>query len=126
MPRTLSVSLVPTPEKKLVFYVDTECSFSTERGCSYYSSKQVQERAGKSSKGNWKHKCCPIVYVKSGSGKYTAFCPTKGGAWGEQLPVTAEKPGPDALRVEVVPRAKEAWAETLERAAKIACETRCE
>lgn len=118
-------SAVPTPKKKLIFYVDKECSFSTEHGCSYYSSRQVQERARQSSKNEW-GECCPIVYVKSGARKYSAFCPTKGGAWGEQLPVTVERPGPDALRVEVKPHANETWAEILERAAKIACETRCE
>jgi len=116
---------VPTKKKTLVFHVDKECPFSTEHGCSYYSSKHVQEQAGKSSKDTW-GKCCPIVYVKSVSRKYNAFCPTKGGAWGEQLPITVEKPGPDALRIEVTPRANDTWAEILERAARIACETRCE
>ena len=114
-----------TKKRKIVFYVDTECSFSNKNRCSYYSSKGIQEQAARGSKDTWGGKCCPMVYIKSGPRRYTAFCPTRGGPWGEQLPTLGARPGPSALKVEVKPRPGETWAETLEKAAKIACEARC-
>jgi len=113
---------VPKTKKKLVFYVDTECSFANQDRCSYYSSTQVQKQAHQSAKQVWGGACCPIVYVKTDN-KYTAFCPTRGGPWGEQLP-TLSSPRPDAIRVELQPKGDESWAETIEKAARIACETR--
>jgi len=113
---------VPKTRKKLVFYVDTECSFSNQGMCSYYSSKQVQKKAGNHAKKVWGGKCCPIVYVKTGQKKFTAFCPTRGGAWGEQLP-TIGGPRANAVRVELQPQSRESWAEIIEKAAKTACET---
>jgi len=118
------VDSMPKARKKLAFYVDTECSFSNQGICSYYSSKKVQRQAGDNAKKVWKRNCCPIVYVKTRPKKFTAFCPTRGGAWGEQLP-TLSGPGANALRVEVQPRGDESWAEIIEKAAKTACETRC-
>jgi len=114
---------VPKARKKLIFYVDTECSFSNRGMCSYYSSKQVQKLAGKNTKQVWGRKCCPIVYVKTGRKKFTAFCPTRGGAWGEQLPALSG-PGVSAVRVELEPKGDESWAEIVEKAAKVACEDR--
>jgi len=114
---------VPKTRKKLVFYVDTECSFSNQGRCSYYSSKEVQKQAGNSAKQVWSRECCPIVYAKTSGKEFTAFCPTRGGPWGEQLP-TATGPGAKALRVELSPRRDESWAEIIERAAKIACKAR--
>jgi len=115
---------VPRTRKKLVFYVDTECSFSNRGICLYYSSEKVQKQAGKHAKQVWGRDYCPIVYVKTGRKKFTAFCPTRGGAWGEQLP-TLGGPGANAVRVELKPRGgDESWAEIIEKAAKTACETR--
>jgi len=114
---------VPKTRKKLVFYVDTECSFSNQGRCSYYSSKEVQKQAGESAKQAWGHACCPTVYVKTNQKKFTAFCPTRGGALGEQLP-TLGSPGANAVRVEMLPQSGESWAEIIEKAAKIACQTR--
>jgi len=114
---------VPKPRGKLVFYVDTECSFHNKNRCSYYFSKEIQEQASKSSKQAWGGNCCPIVYVKHGQKKFTAFCPTRGGPMGEQLP-TFGGPGPNAVRVELQTRGNESWAEIIEKAAKIACETK--
>lgn len=116
---------VPKIEKKLTFYVDTECSFSNKNRCSYYSSKNVQEQAGYSAKQAWGAKCCPIVYIKTIGNKYAAFCPTRGGPWGEQLPTPGARPGPNALKVEVKTHPGETWGEILEKAAKTACETKC-
>jgi len=115
---------VPKQAKKLVFYVDTECSFSTKDRCSYYTSKQVQEQAGKERKKLWMSDCCPIVYFKIGPNKFKAFCPTRGGPFGEQIPM-AGGPSPKALEVEVQPNEGESWADIVEKAAKIACATRC-
>jgi len=115
---------VTRASRKLVFYVDTECSFSTEGKCSYYSSGQAQKQAAKGRKQLWNRDCCPTVYVKTGRNKYTGFCPTRGGAFGEQLP-TVGGPSPSALRVELLPLKDESWAETVERAAKTACATKC-
>jgi len=112
---------VPKARKKLVFLVDTECSFSNHGICSYYSSKRIQKQAGKNAKKVWGRNCCPIVYVKTGQKKFTAFCPTRGGAWGEQLP-TIGGPGANAVRVELQPRVDESWAEIIEKAAETACE----
>jgi len=114
---------VSKTKKKLVFYVDTNCSFHNKRRCSYYSTKQVQKEAGKSAKQMWGSDCCPIVYVKTDANKFTAFCPTRGGPWGEQLP-TLNRPGPDAVRVELLRRGDDSWAEIIEKAAKTACEVR--
>jgi len=106
--------------KKLVFYVDTECPFSNKGRCSYYSSKQVQKQAGNSAKQVWSRNCCPIVYVKTREKKFTAFCPTRGGPWGEQLPTLGGGPRPDAIEVELQPQGDESWAEIIEKAAKTA------
>jgi len=114
---------VPKTRKKLVFYVDTECSLSNQGICSYYSSKQIQKKAGNQAKQVWGGRCCPIVYVKTSQKKFTAFCPTRGGALGEQLP-TLGGPGTNAVRVELQPESHESWAEIIEKAAKTACETR--
>lgn len=116
---------MPESSKKLVFYVDTECPFSTKNKCSFYSSQQAQQQAAKKRKKLWNHDCCPIVYVKTGRNKFSAFCPTRGGAFGEQIPV-AGGPSPAALRVEVVPHEGESWAEIVEKAAKTACATQCQ
>jgi len=115
---------VQKPSKKLVFYVDTECPHSTEEKCSYYFSKQAQEQAAKGRKQIWSRGCCPIVYVKTGRNKFSAFCPTRGGAFGEQIP-SASGPSPSALRVEVVRGKDDSWADVVEKAAKIACATKC-
>jgi len=115
---------VPETAKRLVFYVDTECLFSTKDRCSYYSSKETQAQAAKGRKQLWNRDCCPIVYVKTGRNKYSAICPTRGGVFGEQIPVTGG-PSPSAVRVEVPPLKGESWAETVERAAKIGCSTKC-
>ncbi len=115
---------VPKTRKKLVFYVDTECSFSNQDRCSYYSSKQVQKQASDSAKQAWGRNCCPIVYVKTTQNKFTAFCPTRGGPWGEQLPILGIGPGAEAVRVELLPRGGESWAEIIEKAAKIACKAK--
>lgn len=109
------------PKKKLVFYVDTECSFHSEDRCSYYSSREARGQASESAKEAWGNKCCPIVYVKTGRNKFTAFCPTKGGPLGEQLP-TLSGPGPNAVKIELPIKVDESWAEIIERAAKMACE----
>jgi len=116
---------VPRTKKNFVFYVDTECSFSTRNRCSYYSSPQVQEEAGDSAKEAWGSKCCPMVWAKTGPKKFAAFCPTRGGPFGEQLPMLGGGPGSDAIRVEVQAFGTEPWAEIVEKAAKIACETQC-
>ena len=107
---------MPKLKGKLVFYVDTECSFHKKNKCSYYSSKEIQEQASKSSKKVWRGRCCPIVYVKHGRKKFTAFCPTRGGPWGEQLP-TFGGPGLSAVKVELQARGDESWAEIIEKAA---------
>jgi hypothetical protein len=112
------------PSKRLVFYVDTECSYSTEGKCSYYSSKKTQEEAAEGRRQIWSRGCCPIVYVKTGRNKFSAFCPTRGGAFGEQIP-SASGPSPGALRVEVLRGEKDSWADVVEKAAKIACSTKC-
>jgi hypothetical protein len=91
--------------------------------CSYYSTKKVQKQVGKNAKEVWGRECCPIVYVKTGAKKFTAFCPTRGGAWGEQLS-TLSGPGNNAVRVELLPCGDESWAEIIEKAAKTACETK--
>jgi len=109
--------------KKLVFYVDTECSFSNQGRCSYYSSKKTQRQAGNNAKKVWGRSCCPIVYLQTGQNRFTAFCPTRGGAWGEQLPALGG-PGPRAVRVELQALSGEPWEEIVEKAAKIACEIR--
>jgi len=103
-----------------VFYVDTECSFSIEGRCSYYSTKRVQRQTGDNAKKVWGRSCCPIVYLQTGQRKFTAFCPTRGGAWGEQLPALGG-PGPKAVRVEVQAQSSEPWEEIVEKAARIAC-----
>jgi len=115
---------VPKTKNKLVFYVDTECSFHNKDRCSYYSSKKVQRQAGNSAKQAWGRDCCPIVYVKTDQKQFTAFCPTRGGPWGEQLPTTAGGPGSNAVKVELQPKSGESWAEIIEKAAKTACNTR--
>jgi len=115
-----------TQRKKLVFYVDTECSFSNPDRCSYYSSKKVQKQARNSAKQIWSQGCCPIVYAKTGKNKFTAFCPTRGGPWGEQLPIIGSGPSTKALRVEIMSRSDESWAEIIEKAAKMACEAMCQ
>jgi len=115
---------VSKTRKKLVFYVDTECSFHNRSRCSYYSSKQVQKQAGKSAKQVWGRDCCPIVYVKTNKKKFTAFCPTRGGPLGEQLPTIGDSPRANAVRVAVQPQSGESWAEIIEKAAKTACESR--
>lgn len=112
-------------KKKLVFYVDTECSFSNKHKCSYYSSEQVQKQAGESAKETWGTDFCPTVYVKTSSKKFAAFCPTRGGPWGEQLMTVGGGPGANAVRVELTPKKDESWAEVVERAARIACEAKC-
>jgi len=113
---------VPKTQKKLVFYVDTECSFSRKDICTYYSSKEAQKEAARNSRKVWKgRECCPVVYLQTGADKFRSFCPTRGGAWGEQLP-TLSQPGPSAVRVELQPLEGESWEETVEKAAKIACE----
>jgi len=109
--------------KKLVFYVDTECSFSNRGRCSYYSSDKAQRQAGSNAKKVWGRRCCPIVYLKSGEKRLTAFCPTRGGAWGEQLPALGG-PGPNAVRVELRALGGEPWEKIVEKAAKIALGTR--
>jgi hypothetical protein len=109
--------------KKLTFYVDTECVFSNENRCSYYMSKQVQKQAGNSAQLVWGRKCCPIVYLKTAREKFAAFCPTQGGPWGEHLPILSG-PGPKAVKIEIIPRSDESWAEIIEKAAKMACEAR--
>jgi len=115
---------VPRIAKKLVFYVDTECSFSNQGRCSYYSSKKTQRQAGSNAKKVWGKSCCPIVYLETGEKRFTAFCPTRGGAWGEQLPALGG-PGPNAVKVELqMLEGGETWREIVEKAAKIACETR--
>jgi len=114
---------VSKTRKKLMFYVDTECSFHNRSRCSYYSSKQVQRQAGKSAKQVWGSDCCPIVYVKTGREKFTAFCPTRGGPLGEQLPTFGTRPRANAIRVEVQPKSGEPWAEIIEKAARTACES---
>jgi hypothetical protein len=73
----------------------------------------------------WRISCCPVVYVKVSSKKFKAFCPTRGGPFGEQLPIIGEGPRPEAVRVEVTPQGNESWAEIVEKAAKVACSTRC-
>jgi hypothetical protein len=113
---------MPKAGKKLVFYVDTECFFSNESSCSYYSEKRVQELVGKNAQHVWGRDCCPIVYVKKGR-RYRAFCPTRGGAWGEELPATTG-PKREAVRVEVQPRSDESWIEIVEKVAAVACKTR--
>lgn len=89
--------------------------------CSYYSEKRIQKLVGKDAKQVWGRNCCPIVYVKKGQ-KFTAFCPTRGGAWGEQLPAMSG-PRDNAVRVELQPQSDESWAEIIEKVAKTACET---
>ena len=113
---------MPKDRKKLVFYVDTECFFSNKNMCSYYSEKRIQKLVGKDAKQVWGRNCCPIVYVKKGR-KFTAFCPTRGGAWGEQLPAMSG-PRDNAVRVELQPQSDESWAEIIEKVAKTACETK--
>lgn len=115
---------MPKAQRKLVFYVDTECSLAAKEKCSYYTSERVQEQAARSAKEVWGNRCCPIVYVKSDHNKFTAYCPTKGGPWGEQIPV-AGGPGPNAVRVEVQARTGEPWAKIIEKAAKTACDAQC-
>lgn len=115
---------MPKSSNKLVFYVDTECSFSSRNRCSYYSSKKAQEETAESRRKLWNRECCPVVYVKTGRNKFAAFCPTRGGPFGEQIPI-AGKPSPNALRIEVQKHENESWAEVVEKAAKIACSTKC-
>jgi hypothetical protein len=91
--------------------------------CSYYSSKKTQKQAGDNAQKVWGRTCCPIVYLQTGKKKFSAFCPTRGGAWGEQLPALGG-PSQKAVRVELLPLSGESWEETIERAAKIACEAR--
>ncbi len=110
------------PRKKLVFYVDTDCFFSHDNVCSYYSEKRIQKLVGKDSKRIWGHSSCPIVYVKKGR-RFTAFCPTQSGALGEQLP-SMTGPKTSALRVDLKPRRNETWNVIVERAARTACEAR--
>jgi len=106
--------------KKLAFYVDTECSFSSKGKCSYYSSETTQKQAGNNAKKVWGRNCCPIVYLQTEHQRFVAFCPTRGGAWGEQLP-TLGGPSPKAVKVEVPALRDQPWAEVVEKAAKIAC-----
>jgi len=112
------------PQMKLIFYVDTECSLAGKERCSYYAAERVQKQAAHSAKQIWGSRCCPIVYVKRGRNKFTAYCPTRGGPWGEEVPV-AGGPGPNAVRVEVQARSGESWAEIVEKAAKTACDAQC-
>jgi hypothetical protein len=114
---------VPKQRKKLVFYVDTECSLHSNAGCSYYSSERIKKQARESSKQAWGERCCPIVYVKTGKNRFTAFCPTKGGPFGEQLP-TLHGPGISAVKVEIQLEGEESWPEIIEKAAKAACAIR--
>lgn len=125
MQRLIRVVQVPKKTQRLVFYVDTECSFSAKGKCTYYTRRQAQQQAAKGRRELWTSDCCPIVYVKTGSSKFRAFCPTRGGPFGEQVPATGG-PSPDALRVEVQPHEGESWADIVEKAAKTACAVRCE
>lgn len=115
---------LPKAQRKLVFYVDTDCSLAVKERCSYYSSDVIQEQAARTAKEVWGSRCCPIVYVKSGRNKFTAFCPTRGGPLGEKIPVVGG-PGPNAVRVEVQARKGESWAAIVEKAAKTACDAKC-
>ena len=116
---------MPKSSKRLVFYVDAECPFSTKSKCSFYRSEKAQQQAAKDRKKQWNRDCCPIVYVKTGRNKFSAFCPTHGGAFGDQIPV-AGGPSSAALRVEVMPREGETWADIVEKAARTACATQCQ
>jgi len=115
---------VPKQTKKYVFYVDTECPFSTKTKCSYYSTQRAQEKTAKERKKIWNRTCCPIVYVKTGPNKFKAFCPTRGGPLGEQVPAVGG-PSPKALRIEVQPQEADSWADIVEKAAKTACAATC-
>jgi hypothetical protein len=114
---------VSKARRKLTFYVDTKCSFSTQGRCSYYSSRKIQKQVGDNAKSVWGRTCCPIVYFKRGEKRFTAFCPTKGGAWGEQLPALGG-PGKKAIKIELEALSDEPWQEIIEKAAKIACRTK--
>jgi len=108
-----------TPTEKLVFYVDSECLFSNKGKCSYYTSEKTQKEAGSNAKKVWKKSCCPIVYLQTDGKRFIAFCPTRGGAWGEQLP-TLGSPGLKAVKVELEAPGGEPWEQIVEKAAKMA------